>query len=207
MRRLDAGGDIDGLVGEVAAALRRGEVVLLPTDTVYGLACAGEPASAAERVYRLKARPSGVRLPVIVSGPDQAAELGVEWPEGAARLAERFWPGPLTIAVGVRRPSVAWLEGRDEVGVRAPDHPLIHGVAARLGPFLMTSANRHGEPTPDDVDGVLASLDGAPDLVVDGPSGGGAASTLVNVNLPAPAVEREGAVPPAAISEVLAGGA
>ena len=207
MRRLDAGGDIDGLVREAADALRRGEVVLLPTDTVYGLACAGEPASAVEQVYRIKGRPSGLPLPVIVSGPEQAAALGVQWTEEAARLAERFWPGGLTIAVGVRRPAVDWLAGRDEVGLRAPSDPLTLGLAAAHGPYLMTSANRSGEPTPERADEALRQLAGEPALVVDGGLRPGAASTLVNVNLPATAVERDGAITAAAIAKVLAGGA
>lgn len=188
----------------VVDAMRDGAVALVPTDTVYGLACAPHHPEAVRKIYALKSRPADVRLPVIVSGVDQARALGVDWTPAADRLASEFWPGALTIVAGVVSPAVEWLEGRDEVGMRAPADPLIAAIAEGLGPFLMTSANPHGHDPAPTFQAVLESIDGEPDVAVDGGARSVTASTLVNVNLPEPAIEREGAIPSAEIRRALA---
>ena len=182
------------------SALRDGGVVLIPTDTVYGLACA--PA-AADAVYALKNRPPERRLPVIVGDSGQAEALGLRWTPAAERLADAFWPGALTIVAGTDEPRVDWLDGRREVAVRAPDSDLIRAVVAEFGPFFMTSANRHGVPTPASLDAALASIDGLPAVAIDGGTLDVVASTVVNVAGPDPVIEREGAVPGEAVREVL----
>ena len=190
-------------VDAVADAMRDGAVALVPTDTVYGLACDPRRPAAARRIYALKSRPAELRLPVIVHGVDQARSLRVDWNGAADRLAAAFWPGALTIAVGAGAPGVEWLADRDEIAIRAPADPLIASIAERLGPFLMTSANPHGQGTAPTFEAVVNSLGGAPDVAVDGGARSVTASTVVNVNLPDPRIEREGAIPAADVERVL----
>jgi L-threonylcarbamoyladenylate synthase len=189
----------------VAAGLERGGVGVIPTDTVYGLVCLPAWPEAVERVFALKGRPPEQRLPVIVGSQEELDSLGVEFGDAAARVAAAFWPGALTIVVGVREPKVDWLAGRDEVAIRMPESELVQALTALVGPFLMTSANRHGAGTQSTLRGVLADLAGHPDVAVDGGPLSVLSSTLVNVNLPEPAVEREGVVPTAAVLDVLRG--
>ncbi len=204
MIRLAQSDSLDAQVDAAAEAMLRGDTVVLPTDTVYGLAADPRQAEAVARIFEMKGRPRGRNLPVIVTGAEQARELGVRWTDPADRLARAFWPGGLTIAIGIQDARVEWLAGRAEVGLRAPDHALIQGIAQRVGPFVMTSANRHAHVTPASLDEALDDLVAAPDVAIDGGTLPVVSSTLVNVNLPSPRVEREGTVPVAAVEEVLA---
>jgi len=173
------------------AALRAGGAVVVPTDTVYGLA-----ALDAQVLYELKARPDAVPIAVLVADADQAGAVGRL--EGAARrLAERFWPGPLTLVLAPHEP------GAPTVGVRCPDHPFLRALAARVGPLPTTSANRHGQPTPPTAAEAAAGLAGEPALVVDGGACGGVASTVVDTTADPPAVRREGGIPGASIDAAL----
>jgi L-threonylcarbamoyladenylate synthase len=189
-----------------ARALRGGGVVLLPTDTVYGLACSPLHPAAVDAVYALKARPRERRLPVIVAGAPPPDELGLRFGDAAERLARAFWPGALTIVVGVAGPAPDWLADRDEVGIRAPASDIARALAADVGPYLMTSANLHGRDTPATLESALGGLRGEPDVAIDGGSLSVVSSTVVNVNLPRPEIEREGAIASARIAEVLGNG-
>jgi L-threonylcarbamoyladenylate synthase len=202
--RLGQSDGVEAQVETAAEAMARGETVVLPTDTVYGLACDPRRPEAVARVFAMKGRPAGRNLPIIVTGAEQARELGVRWIDAADRLAKAFWPGALTIAVGVDAPRVEWLAGRVEVGLRAPGDALIQGIARRLGGFVMTSANRHSHVTPASLDQALDDLAGPPGVAIDGGTLPVVSSTLVNVNLPVPEIEREGVIARAAIEEVLA---
>ena len=192
---------------EAAAALEAGNVVVVPTDTVYGLAARPSDAEAVRSVYRVKGRPAGMHLPVLAASIDQVRELGVSFTTPAAVLARRWWPGPLTLAFGfdAAHPRPAWLEGRQEVAVRIPDHRFLRGLLERTGVLVVTSANPHGAPTPRTADDVAAGLGTAVDLVVDGGRLQDVPSTLVNVCGPRPVVEREGAISRAAVDDALAG--
>jgi L-threonylcarbamoyladenylate synthase len=205
MRILQATQDVDRLAGCIADVLLRGGVALIPTDTVYGLAAHPSRTEAVERIYEIKHRPRERRLPVIVEGSEQVESLGLCWTEPARRLATAFWPGALTIAVGVQGSPVVWLEGRVEVAVRAPASELARSLARLIGPYLMTSANSHGLATRTTLREVLDDLDGCPNVAVDGGELSGVSSTLVNTNLPRSEIEREGAIPAPAIDEILAG--
>ena len=133
-----------------AAALRAGEVIVVPTDTVYGLAALPDIEGAAHRIYLAKDRPAHLQLPVLAASLDQVRALGVEFTAAATTLAARWWPGPLTLAFGFS-PAAArppWLAGRDEVAVRIPQNDFLLALLRATGPLLVTSANRHGEPTP-----------------------------------------------------------
>ncbi len=199
--------DLDDFVAYSARLLQNGGVILSPTDTVYGLICLPTSDIAIRKIFEMKERPVNRHLPVIVADRQQAgSELPVVWSRQADRLAKAFWPGALTLACGLRENDVKWLEGRAEVGIRVPDHTYIRKLAGRLGPLLMTSANRHGEDTPHTVAGALASLAGAPSLAIDGGTLSGAPSTLVNVNLPEPRIERAGSIPEQEIERVICHG-
>ncbi len=197
--------DEEGL-REAAEALRGGEVVVVPTDTVYGLAARPGDADAVQAVFRAKARPEGMHLPVLAASIEQVRALGVAFTADADALARWWWPGPLTMVFGFERDGArpAWLAGRDEVAVRIPDHDFLRALLARTGVLVVTSANPHGTPTPRTAHDVAASLGPAVDLVIDGGRLKDVPSTLVNVRGPAPAVEREGAISRAAVADALA---
>ncbi len=181
-------------------------VVLLPTDTVYGLAVHPESETAATRLFAMKNRPRVRNLPIMVGSVDDLSALGVQLTEPARRLFGAFAPGALTVALGLR-PGAApgWLAGRDEVGVRIPADEDILAVLALTGPLLVTSANAHGQDTRETVPEILAALHGRPDLVIDGGARPVVPSTLVNCNLPEPAIERHGVIGDDDIYRVLSG--
>jgi L-threonylcarbamoyladenylate synthase len=187
-------------------SLRAGGVVVVPTDTVYGLAARPNDAGAVAAVYRIKGRPEAMALPVLAASDEQVRALGVAFTDPAQALAARWWPGPLTLAFGfdaeAARPS--WLDGRAEVAVRVPDHDFLRGVLAETGVLVVTSANRHGTPTPRAAGDVAEALGPEVVLVVDGGLLHEVPSTLVNVVGPEPVVEREGAIGRSAITAALA---
>jgi L-threonylcarbamoyladenylate synthase len=191
-------------VEQVVVALQGGGVVLLPTDTVYGLAVRPGDDAALARLFAMKQRPLSRNLPVMVADADQARALGAQVTPVAATLLAAFAPGALTVALGLVDPP-GWLAGRDEVAVRIPDDAFLLEVLRAAGPLLVTSANLSGRDTPETMPEVLDQLDGAPDLAVDGGPRPTVPSTLVNCNLPTPAIERVGAVPPEQIEKVLHG--
>lgn len=199
--------DLDELVERSAELLYHDGVILTPTDTVYGLICLPTSDIAIKKIFDMKERPVNRHLPIIVADWQQAeVALPVAWNQPARKLADSFWPGALTIACGVIENDVKWLEGRVEVGIRAPDHVYIQKLARKMGPLLMTSANRHGEDTPHTIEGALGSLAIPPSLAIDGGVLSGAPSTLVNVNLPKPRIERSGSIPDAEIERVVSCG-
>ena len=179
-----------------AEALAGGGVVVVPTDTVYGLAARPADVDAVQAVFRAKGRPEGMHLPVLAASLEQVRALGVALTPAAAALARRWWPGPLTMAFGfdaaADRP--AWLAGRDEVAVRIPDHEFLRALLTRTGVLVVTSANRHGAPTPRTALDVATGLGPSVDLVVDGGVLRDVPSTLVNVRGRQAVVEREGAL-------------
>ena len=199
--------EIDSLkdvIEYTASILLDDGVVLIPTDTVYGLICMPKSTLAIEMIFKMKQRPINRHLPIIVADQIQAeSELPLIWNEAAQSLASAFWPGALTLACGIRENHIEWLDGRVEAGIRAPNYPLIQGLARKLGPLLMTSANQHGEETPHTIEGALDSLAFQPSLIIDGGQLSGAPSTLVNVNLPIPAIERAGTIPNSEIERIL----
>lgn len=123
-------------------------MVVLPTDTVYGLVARAFDAAATARLFALKQRTEGVPLAVLCASADQALALAAEPDDPAVRaVARRWWPGPLTLVVS-RHPGVVLHLGEPAttVGLRVPDHGLVRAVADQVGPVAATSANRHGEP-------------------------------------------------------------
>ncbi len=199
--------DLDKLVDHSAELLRDNGVILTPTDTVYGLICLPTSDIAIKKIFEMKRRPANRHLPIIVADWQQAeSKLPIVWNQAAKKLADKFWPGPLTLACGIIENNVKWLEGRVEIGIRVPDHIYIQKLARKMGPLLMTSANKHGEDIPHTLEGALESLAIAPSLAIDGGLLSGAPSTLVNVNLPESKIERVGCIPESEIERVLCHG-
>lgn len=188
-------------VERIVGCLSTGGVVLLPTDTVYGLAVLPTFQQSVERVYSLKRRPRDMNLPVMVSSPGELEALGFAVNDPATRLlGSPLMPGSLTIALGLRPGCMPqWLEGREEAAVRIPDDNCLLSVLRRIGPLLVTSANSHGAVTPESLPDVLAQLHGVPDLAVDGGILRTIPSTLVNCRCDPPVVERIGAIPEAEV--------
>jgi L-threonylcarbamoyladenylate synthase len=187
--------DVDAL-DTTTAALRAGAVVVVPTDTVYGLAALPTHSEAVQAIYRAKGRPEGMHLPVLGGSLDQVRQLGVDLTGEAESLARRWWPGPLTMVFGFdpRSPRPGWLDGRDEVAVRIPQHAFLLAVLEVTGVLLVTSANPHGSPTPASAREVTDALGAPNSLVVDGGALDGEPSTLVNLRSGRASVEREGAL-------------
>lgn len=184
--------DVAGAAAAAARVVAAGGVVLIPTESYYGLGADPRNALAVARVLELKGRPDDLGLPVVCSDWDQVESL-VTIPDGLRVKLSRMWPAALTV-VAPSRGAVA--AGRDgTLAIRIPDSDLLRAVLYRVGPLTATSANRHGAEPSAEVDGALASLDGEPELVLDGGRlAGGPVSTLVDLGVAGGRVIRHGAV-------------
>jgi L-threonylcarbamoyladenylate synthase len=188
-----------------AACLLAGGVVLLPTDTVYGLAVHPEHDEAITRLFAMKGRPRSVNLPVMITSRDDIIALGGVVNRAAELLLDsKYVPGPLTLAVGVSPADQAsWLRGREEFAVRVPDDERLLAILKTTGPLLVTSANLHAKQVRESVPAILSTLAGEPDLVIDDGNRDTVPSTLVNCRRVPPVVERVGAVPAEEIEAIL----
>lgn len=191
-------------VDEAAAALERGEVVAVPTDTVYGLAARFADSAAVASVFALKHRPATVALPVLVASSRQIEELGVTWPLVAQALEETLWPGALTIVVSVPQDLASRVGATDAIGFRAPASLQLLELLERVGPLCVTSANEHGEPpctTAQDVSRVFegSALAG----VLDSGRRDGAVSTVIALSSEGWRLLRDGAIPASALRTLL----
>jgi len=180
-----------------AACIRAGGVVGFPTDTLYGLAADPRNPDGVRKIFAVKQRPPDRPLPLIAGDRDtvgRAADLTLL----ARRLAERAWPGPLTLLVPAYPGLVPEVhQGTGLVGIRVPDHPVARALAAAAGGVITaTSANRSGEPPADRPESLLHLADSGLDLLLDaGPVRGGAPSTVVDVSGDTPVLVRAGALP------------
>jgi len=171
--------------------VERGGVLLVPTESYYGLGADPRRASAVERIHAMKARPAELGLPVLCADWQQLEGLVVVPEIHRARLSGA-WPAPLTVVLPCRVPSAA--ARGSTLAVRIPDHSLLRALLYRVGPLTGTSANRHTESPVTNVEEALGSLVEPPDLVLDaGPTTGGEPSTLVDLTAPEPRVLRRGA--------------
>lgn len=191
-----------GGVGAAARALARGELVVVPTETVYGICARPDVDGATGRLFDAKRRPRGLNLPVLAATGERALGLTVGGgPAGAGALAAAFWPGPLTIVLRRGEASRGWDLGeeRETIGVRVPDHPVALELLRLTGPLAVTSANISGErPARGEAELRLAFGDlVAVYLVGDPPPAGGAPSTVVGLTDPShPRLLRRGALDP-----------
>ena len=187
------------VVAAALAALREGEPVAVPTDTVYGLAADAADADAVHRLFELKGRPAERRIAVLVADQSSAESLVLLTPQ-ARRLAQCYWPGPLTLVADRAPGAPSHLGGDATIGVRVPDDEVVRAIAASHGPLAVTSANLHGAPTPSTAAGV-AELFPTLSLAIDAGPRPGASSTVVDVTGTTPVVLREG---PISLDAVLA---
>ena len=164
-------------IRQAILALRGGNVIAAPTETVYGLMALWQSDSARQEIYRLKHRPADKRLQMLAPDVETAIRAGLKPNAMLQKIADAFWPGPLTVIVEAN-------DG-DTIGLRIPNHPFILKLLRELGePLAATSANLSGTPaavTPSDA---VANLDGRPALLVDGGKvtvTGGASSTVVSI--------------------------
>lgn len=185
------------------AALDRCEPVIVPTDTVYGLAARVDDSAAIARIFELKRRPADRSLAVLVADVDQAAALAII-DSRSRKLIDEFWPGALTVVVDKRESKLADLGAADgTVGLRSPAHEFVRSLAQEVGPIAATSANRHGHATPPDAAGVAAVFEHDHVLVVDGGVLGGEASTVVDARVDPLVVHRAGPVSEAGLKNAL----
>jgi L-threonylcarbamoyladenylate synthase len=199
---------VDDASGRAAAVavLRAGGLVAMPTDTVYGVGVALDAPDGLARLFAAKDRPLDRAIVLLVADIGQASGVGVFTP-AARMLANRFWPGGLTLVLqqepGARLPD--FLTGAAAtIGVRLPAHACPRALAEAVGPLPVTSANRSGQPDALDAAGVLAQLGRNIDLVLDGGAvGGGVPSTVVDCSADVPRILRTGAIPPATLARLL----
>lgn len=173
--------------------LQSGRLVAFPTDTVYGLAAALDDPQAIEQLFVVKGREAAKAIAVLVGSPAALAQVTGELAPLPRRLAERFWPGPLTLVAPQRPGLPANLSPTPTVGVRMPDHPAALALLNAAGPLAVTSANLSGQPSPVSAQEVLAQLGGRIPLILDGgQTPGGAPSTVVDCTGPQPVILRPG---------------
>jgi L-threonylcarbamoyladenylate synthase len=206
---LPAGGDPPPASSIAAAvdALKFGDIVGVPTDTVYGLGADPWHSGASDRLFLVKGRPRSVELPILVADEAQALDLATSVPESALRLMRLFWPGALTVVLP-RRPDLDADLGEEDatIGIRCPAHPVPRALCRALGPFAVTSANRHGQPSVTTAAALADELPGVA-LVLDGGPCAGAPSTVVDATGDAPRLLRAGAISWEQIVAGLGGGA
>lgn len=183
-----------------ASALLAGLLVVMPTDTVFGIACRADDPEATARLFEAKRRPVDLALPVLVPSASAAFEVA-ERSEDAAALAEAFWPGSLTLVLARTSGSAAWSLGRrhDSIAVRVPADPIASAVLARAGPVAASSANRSGEPPGETAEALVAAFGDLVSvyLVPDGDEvRGRAASTVLDLSSAPPLLLRRGPIGP-----------
>jgi L-threonylcarbamoyladenylate synthase len=194
---LDPAAPNPSLLAQAAAVVSAGGVVAYPTDTLYGLAVDPRRAAAVDALFRIKGREAGQPLPLIAACADQVERSVGRLPELGRVLANRFWPGPLTLVIEASPELAARLHSLDgRVAVRVPAHPIAQALADLVGyAVTSTSANRSGQTAPGAPDEVVTALGEAVDLLLDGgPAPGGPPSTIVDVTGPAPLLIRAGVV-------------
>jgi L-threonylcarbamoyladenylate synthase len=193
---LSLAGDRDVALARARDALRSGDLVVVPTETVYGIAADAFAPGATARVFELKKRPRKLPLPVLVSRPRQAWALCDSVPPGAAELVATFWPGPLTLILP-QTPDLDWDLGdsRGTIALRMPDHADTLALLEMTGPLAVTSANLSGEPTPSTVVEIRSRFADAVAIYLDGgPASEESGSTIVDLARRRPAVVREGQI-------------
>ena len=190
-------------------AVRAGRLVVLPTDTVYGVGADAFDAAAVASLLEAKGRGREMPPPVLVPSPRTVDGLASSVPEYARRLIERYWPGALTLVLRAQA-SLMWDLGETNgtVAVRMPDHTLALQLLAETGPLAVTSANRHGEPAARTVVEAATQLGPSVTVYLDGGrSSDGEASTILDCTGDVPLVLRHGAIPEEEIHAAVRGAA
>ena len=195
------------VVADAASVLREGGVVVMPTDSVYGIGAAALPDNPGYlRIFDIKHRDLAQTLPLLVADASELDRLAVDVPSWAHALAERLWPGALTIVV---RASGAvpeqYLRADGTVALRVPDSNLVRELAREVGPLAVTSANTHGMPAPATSDDIERRIANEADLTLAaGPTPDGAASTIVDATSAEPRIIRQGPIPEELVARIAA---
>ncbi|WP_424217385.1 L-threonylcarbamoyladenylate synthase (plasmid) [Streptomyces sp. BI20] len=192
-------------LAEAVSAVRRGELVVLPTDTVYGLGADAFDPKAVAGLLAAKGRGRHKPSPVLVDSPDALRDLVGDLSGEARALVDAFWPGGLTLVLR-HRPSLGWDLGETggTVAVRMPDHPLALELLAVTGPLAVSSANLTDRPSPQDCDAALGMLGDSVAVYLDGGrTPGGVSSSIVDLSGPEPVLVREGVLSAARLREVV----
>lgn len=195
----------EAAVEAASLAVQRGDLVVLPTDTVYGVGADAFDPAAVRGLLAAKGRGREMPPPVLVSAATTLDALAVRVPGYARALVEAFWPGPLTL-VCHQQASLQWDLGdtRGTVAVRMPDHEVAREILERTGPLAVSSANRTGMPAATDADQADDMLGDDVAVIVDaGPSPGGEPSTIIDVTGTQGRVLRRGALSLERLNEVL----
>ncbi|KFN49348.1 L-threonylcarbamoyladenylate synthase [Arenimonas composti] len=198
--------ELDDEIAAAVAALRRGEAIGLPTETVYGLAADAAQPDAVRRIFALKGRPADHPLIVHIAGADQIDAWACHVPDAARALAAAFWPGPLTLILA-RAATVADVVtgGQDSVGLRAPAHPLAQRLLRAFGGGVAApSANRFGRISPTRAAHVRSEFGDAVPVVLDGGDCAvGIESTIVDLSGDTPRILRPGVISRAQVEAVI----
>ncbi|HSF86870.1 MAG TPA: L-threonylcarbamoyladenylate synthase [Acidimicrobiia bacterium] len=182
-------------IDEAIAALRDGEIVGVPTDTLYGLAADPFREDALDAIFDLKGRPTHKPLAILCASVEQGMTLA-SFSDRALELAERHWPGALTLVLPRLDTAPDWLghQGRRTVGLRCPDHPVALELLERSGPLVVTSANLSGHEAVLDDEEAAALFGEAVAVYLEGTAPGGQASTIIDLTEPDPLTLRDGPV-------------
>jgi tRNA threonylcarbamoyl adenosine modification protein (Sua5/YciO/YrdC/YwlC family) len=183
-------------IDAATAAIAAGDLVVLPTDTVYGLAADAFSADAVQRLVSAKGRGRDMPPPVLIGAPATLEALAIEVPAWLRAMTAELWPGPLTV-VCREQPSLNWDLGdtRQTVAVRVPNHDVALAVLKATGPLAVSSANLTGEPAATTIDDAERMLGDAVAVYLDaGTSPGGMASTILDVTAATPRILRDGPI-------------
>jgi L-threonylcarbamoyladenylate synthase len=204
--RISAAAPEADVIARAAGVLHSGGLVAFPTETVYGLGAVALYPTAVAGIFTAKGRPAGNPLIVHVATATDAERLVADWHEAATRLAERFWPGPLTLVLRKNSavPDIV-TAGGPTVAVRVPAHPVALALLRAIDlPIAAPSANRSTCLSPTRAEHVLRDLDGRIELVLDaGPTSGGLESTVLDLTTTPPRLLRPGLVAPGEIEAVI----
>ena len=182
--------------------LQSGGLVAFPTDTVYGVGALVFDDNAVQSIYIAKDRPIEKAIPVLIADVEDMEKVGMDIPEIAYRLANRFLPGPLTCLIPKKPTLPESVSATSTVGVRVPDHEVARTILRIAGPMAVTSANISGQTSPSTAEEVFAQLNGRIPLVIDGgKTPGGVPSTVVDCSSSEIKILREG---PISLQELLA---
>ncbi|MFG7942362.1 L-threonylcarbamoyladenylate synthase [Streptomyces cacaoi] len=197
-RRYDCSDASDRAMGlrEAASAVKRGELVVLPTDTVYGVGADAFNSEAVGDLLEAKGRGRNMPSPVLVGSPNTLHGLVTDFSETAWELVDAFWPGALTL-IARHQPSLAWDLGETQgtVGVRMPLHPVAIELLTEFGPMAVSSANLTGHPSPQTCDAAQEMLGESVAVYLDGgPTAEAVPSSIVDVTRSTPVLLRAGAI-------------
>lgn len=183
-------------INQAIATLNGGGVVAFPTDTVYGVGVDPFQPEAVRKLYKIKGRPIDKPIPILVGSTDDVERVAQNLPPTFAQLAERFWPGGLTLIVEAKSLPPEVTAGGNTVGIRMPDHPLALALLQRFGGAIATtSANKSDEPPATSAEEVQSELGTLVDIILDGgQTATRIASTVLDLSVFPPQIRRQGGI-------------